>query len=455
MKRPNMARSVVEGLFWPAFTSPHSSHLLSLAHQMELSQWWSADTLRTFQLFQLEKLLNYADRNIPYWNSRFATIPELAEATALTDELWQRLPVLTRDQVQLAGAALRSPRLPSGHGDLFTARTSGSTGRPLTSWHTRASIQITQALRLRHYVAHRLPFSSKLADIRAVDIRPKSGWVPGDASGSGWVPGYPSGPFVQLDVRRPAAEQLDWLATEAPDLLLTHPSNLEILLEHSARTGQTIPGLKTVTTFGEVLLPRVRQACRQIWATSVVDVYSAVEVSILAAQCPEHEHYHVQSEGVLVEVVDEEGRRCGPGGVGRVVVTPLHNFAMPLIRYEIGDYAEVGDPCPCGRGLPVLRRILGRPRNMLLMPTGERVWPVHPDGLAEIGKIRQFRLVQVSVAEIRVDLALYEPLTQDEEEQVRSMIEHSLSPHFQVSLSVVDEVASSQAGKREDFVSEL
>ena len=56
-----------------------------------------------------------------------------------------------------------------------------------------------------------------------------------------------------------------------------------------------------------------------------------------------------------------------------MVITDLHNFAMPLIRYEIGDYAEAGDLCPCGRGLPVITRIVGRVHNMLTLPSGEQV----------------------------------------------------------------------------------
>ena len=56
----------------------------------------------------------------------------------------------------------------------------------------------------------------------------------------------------------------------------------------------------------------------------------------------------------------------------RVVISTLHNFAMPLLRYDIGDFAEVGDDCPCGRRLPVLKRILGRQRNLLCLPSGQR-----------------------------------------------------------------------------------
>ena len=89
-------------------------------------------------------------------------------------------------------------------------------------------------------------------------------------------------------------------------------------------------------------------------------MYTCQEAGYLALQCPDYPHFHVQSENVLLEVVDDVGQPCGPGEVGRVLITSLNNFATPLIRYELGDYAEVGAPCPCGRGLPVLKRIMGR-----------------------------------------------------------------------------------------------
>src|SRR5215510_10900500 len=95
----------------------------------------------------------------------------------------------------------------------------------------------------------------------------------------------------------------------------------------------------------------------------------------MALQCPDHEHYHVQTECILLEVLDTHGGPCAPGRAGLVVATPRHAFAMPLVRYVVGDYAEVGPPCPCGRGLPVLARIMGRTRNRLVLETGESYWP--------------------------------------------------------------------------------
>src|SRR5690606_29109428 len=118
--------------------------------------------------------------------------------------------------------------------------------------------------------------------------------------------------------------------------------------------------LKSVLTQSELASRHLRERLRAIWGASLTDTYSASEVGVMALQCPHSGQYHVQSEVALVEVIDAAGRPCAPGEMGRVVVTPLHNFAQPLFRYDIGDLAEVGEACACGRGLPTLARIIGR-----------------------------------------------------------------------------------------------
>jgi phenylacetate-CoA ligase len=111
---------------------------------------------------------------------------------------------------------------------------------------------------------------------------------------------------------------------------------------------------------GEPVTAALRDIVRQAWDVPLKDSYSCEEAGYLAMQCPEQEVLHVQSENLLLEVVGNDGRPCVPGEAGRVLVTSLHNFATPLIRYELGDLAEVGAPCACGRGLPVIARVLGR-----------------------------------------------------------------------------------------------
>ncbi len=144
----------------------------------------------------------------------------------------------------------------------------------------------------------------------------------------------------------------------------------------------------------------------------MINAYSAKEVCTIALQCPEHGNLHVQSESLLVEILDEDGAACGPAEVGRVVVSDLHNFAMPLIFYEIGDYAEPGEPCACGRGLSVLRRVLGRSRNRVRLPSGEFMWPrFGANRVSRIAPVLQSQLVQVSVSKNHVNLVVERSLT--------------------------------------------
>jgi len=131
----------------------------------------------------------------------------------------------------------------------------------------------------------------------------------------------------------------------------------------------------------------------------------AMASGIIALQCPVSGLYHAQSESLLVEVLNDEGQPCKPGEVGRIVITDLHNFATPLIRYEIRDYAEVGPPCPCGRGLQTFSRIMGRRRNMVVFPNGERHWPlVGAYRFREVADIKQYQVIQHALDDIEVML---------------------------------------------------
>jgi phenylacetate-CoA ligase len=211
-----------------------------------------------------------------------------------------------------------------------------------------------------------------------------------------------------------------------------------------------------VRTIGETLTSEVRELCATAWGAAVSDVYSCEESGYIAIQCGEHHNYHIQSENVLLEIVDEAGHACGPGQTGRVLITTLRNYATPLIRYELGDYAELGEPCPCGRGLPVIRRILGRTRNRLIMPDGESCFPYLGDraDYREITTdIRKFQFVQRSLEEIELKLVLGKPLDQSQERRMQELVRCNLGAHFKVLLTYPEDIAKTGRGKYEEFVS--
>ena len=178
-----------------------------------------------------------------------------------------------------------------------------------------------------------------------------------------------TGAGVAHSIDADAGELLGRLLAETPAFLLTHPSLIRELARLPLERGVRLDGLVEVRSFAEMLggHPLGLQGCP---GAPVTDVRSAVETGDLALQCPGSRTLSRAGGRRAARSARRRGTRA-PGKIGRVVITTLHNFAMPLIRYHIGDYAEVGQPCTCGRGLPVLTSILGRVRNTLITADGK------------------------------------------------------------------------------------
>jgi len=445
----SVPRSRLADWFWPAIPAEPAATLLALLHQLEESQWWSADRLKRAQMEQLQGLVQHATRHVPYYRDILPT----AMDGPMTEAAFRELPVLTRDALHEHFEAMRSEHVPPQHGETRITSTSGSTGKPVRVLQTVVMNHIAAALTLREHQWHARDVSGKLAAIHLI-AKDRTAYPGYMQSEWGWPTStvYTTGDAALLSVQTSVAQQLDWLCEFNPDYLLTLASNLDQLLEESARLNRKPQHLRGITALGEVLSDVVRARCKSEWNVTVVNNYSTREAGAIAMQCPQNDTLHVCAEGVYVEVLREDGGACKPGEIGRVVVTPLHNFAMPLIRYELGDYAEVGGICECGRGLPVLTRIVGRQYNLLRLPDGSRVWPSFGrTRMVKLAPIRQHQFIQTGPATIEARLVIDRPLQRTEEEQLLALWRERLPPGFSVRLNYVNDIPRSDSGKYEYF----
>ncbi len=447
--------SVLPHIAWPAPLSPSASSRLAMIYQLEQSQWWTPQALQRAQFEQLKNLLPYAVAHVPYYRQVLAG---WGTADAVTPERWPQVPILTRAALRAAGADLHSRAVPREHGAVHQDQTSGSTGQMVHFLSTDLNAFFWKAFALREHFWHRRDFSQKLMSIRYVkeDAAKAAGGLHADAWGGPTEGVVRTGPAALYHI----AGSIEFFAArvlaERPGYVLSHASVLRGLVEHFERSGQRPPGLLELRSIGESIDDDQRDHCRRVLGVPLVDAYTCQEAGYLASQCPDHDHYHVQSENVLLEVVDGEGRACAPGEIGRVLVTCLHNFAMPLIRYELGDLAEVGPACPCGRGLPVLRRVMGRYRNLVQLPSGVRRWPrMGFEYLDAIGPIELIQLVQRSLQDVHVRLVVRSPLTAAQTAALTAHIHTSLGHPFNLSFEEVAEIRSPVNGKIEHFISEL
>lgn len=443
-------RSSVPGVTWPAILAGRAAQLLAMAQQLDQSQWWPPHEIEERQRQQLSALLQHAWRTVPWYRERLG---EIGRGGAITPARWQRIPLLTKQDIRRHGAHLESRRIPEEHGRTHRSKTSGSTGEPLEVTCTEVTGLFWQALALRDDLWHGRDLAGRIVAVRsgrdaedplAIQDLPSWSVLPPEACSNG--------PATILYHRTPVPRQVEILEAKNPHYLLTYPSNARDLCRHARHRPVRLPALRAVHTYGEPLSPDVRAACRETWGVPTLDVYSCEEMGFLALQCPDHEHYHVQSESVLVEVLDDDGEPTPPGRIGRVVLTALHNFAMPLIRYAIGDFAEVGAPCPCGRGLPVLERILGRARNRVTLPGGRTAFPDIGALYSAISDVERIQLLQRGPDHVEVRFARQEALSPAAEEAAAARLREALGHAFRLSFLGPIPIPRQPNGKLETFI---
>ncbi len=452
--------SRISGSTFPAIPDAHASTQLALQYQLESSQWWPAEVLIQHQLKQLHSLLQHAVSTVPYYQQLFK-LHKLSIPNALTLEFLQQIPISNRSAVQSADNQLASIDLPADHGAVEFSTTSGSTGRPVKFARTALTQTLWLAFALRDHLWHARDFTGKLCAIRWFPAGVAS--PPAGAHHPTWgnivAPIFASGQSASLNVVATLPQQIAWLMQEKPDYLVSFPSNLVALCHYATTQNISLPKLLEVRTIGETLTDQNRSIIQQGFNAKVVDIYSCEEAGYLALQCPESGHYHVQSENVILEIVDKNGQACPPGKAGQVLITTLHNYATPLIRYEVGDIATFGEPCTCGRGLPVIHKIHGRKRNRLILPSGENIFPYlgeHGEITRATGvKLHQFQCIQHTVQEVELKLVMDRDLTSEEQAKITILMQQHLGYPFQITYSFLSDIARSSTGKFEEFISHV
>ena len=425
---------------------------LQLLARMEQTQWWPPERLERAQFRRLHALLRHARDTVPFYRERLGSLE-----APLSAEGWRTVPILTRRDLQDSADSLLSTRVPERAGRLYSKHSSGSTGEPVKVTRTDLEQVYWRAITMRDHQWHRRDQNGTLCAIRAIMVKGRT--LQREVVRAGWGPSSGAlgfkGKFAMIPIATDPARQVDWLLKHDPHYLLTYPSNLRALVELFQQRGLRLGRLREVRTIGETLTPAIAEQTRAAWKVPVNDLYSTQEVGVIALQCPSGSGlYHLQSEGVKVEILDHAGQPCAPGVAGRVVVSNLHNFAMPLLRYDLGDYAEAGEPCPCGRGLPTLKRIHGRIRNMLILANGERQWP--RNGIYEyrdVAPIRRAQMVQLDRETLEMRMVADRPVTADEERRLTEIIRRWIGHPFQVRFTYLDAFPQKANGKFEDFMS--
>jgi phenylacetate-CoA ligase len=175
---------------------------------------------------------------------------------------------------------------------------------------------------------------------------------------------------------------------------------------------------------------------------------------LIAAECEQHAGLHVNNDHLVVELVDSAGRGV-TNEPGDVVVTDLHNLAMPLVRYRNGDKATtMRGACSCGRGLPLLQSVDGRILDMIVTPDG-RLVPGEFFVTAMLGNtaVKRFQAVQVDSDIVEMRVVPNGALPQSEHQRITASLRQVVGNAMRINLREVDSIDEPASGKRRVTVS--
>jgi phenylacetate-CoA ligase len=437
---------------FPGIPDARAAQVFAIASQLEWSSRAPLAQVATLQYRQLHALFLHAERHSSFWRKRLHEVGFDPRAKSFDVGTLPKLPVLTRETIQKHAEEMRAYPAPTKWGEVVSFQTSGSTGQHLRVDKPEINGLLFDAVTFTDHIWNRRDFTGKLAVIRKEVGKGRGGpyWSRETLNL------VATGPRVQFNpVGRDMGEVLDWLEAERPAYVTTWPSIARQLAYLKLQRGGSPLPIRQFLTFGEMVSEELEQALQKAFGAQLNDRYSTEEAGYIALQCGHDRNYHV-TPLAIVEIVDEHGQPVPPGTQGRVLVTLPHSFVMPLIRYEVGDYAIAGTNCGCGRTWPVLERILGRERSIVQFPDNSRQF-VPIDGLdwTTIAPVRQWQFRQVAADRIDLLVAPARRLTGAERKSLTEGARDLFHGAFAIELREVDSIASLPSGKRPEFVREF
>ncbi|MFQ5463323.1 MAG: phenylacetate--CoA ligase family protein [Phycisphaerae bacterium] len=394
-------------------------------------------------LAQLKRLLTHAYTNVPLyrdlWNEAGVAPDDLKELADL-----RHLPMVDKDAIVTAGDRAMDQRLLGI--DLDSMSTSGTSGRAITLKRTTLELRLTRRSFLRALLYNGVRPWQHTVTFASTWLASKKGTIVSKIAKTAHIL-----PTDSLDA------QIELLRTFRADNLIGQTGGLYLLARELLRRGQSFP-LRTLVPTGATLMPEMRRTMRQAFGTEPRDLYGAIELGTVSWQGPTGA-YHMDTDRVIVEIVDDRGTPLPPGRSGQVVCTSLYGATMPLIRYKLLDVASLSTERPTGTiRFPVMGPVKGRINDFLPTPNGDLVSPhflYHIfDGVGG-SPVKEWRIIQHSLRELTYEYVPEPNFRQAALEGGMETIRRRFGADVKVAAVEVPSVPMTPNGKRTCIVSKL
>lgn len=446
-------QQIYERYYFPIFESLVKNRETALRYFNSLkSQWDTRENIEYNQSISLSALLRYVDRHCPYYKKLLMERGIDSKDIFNVNDM-SKLPILTKNIIRNNIDNIISTK--ERHA-IWKKSTGGSTGQPLSFAYTKESYEWRVAMSKRGYAW--------------------AGGVPGAKQAYIW--GVQLGNIGRLKQLKEQLHQIidrhlyfncfDFdekvmnqclveLNRFKPAAVIgyTNPLyNLAMFIGENSKVKFVPEG---IICAAEKVHPYQREVIERVFGAKVFNTYGSREFMLIAAECEKHEGLHVSAENLIVEIIKDDGSPAKEGDTGKIIVTDLHNYGMPFIRYEIGDLGVATmKSCSCGRGLSLIADVVGRSLDMIKTPEGKIVpGEFFPHLMKDFPDIIRFQVIQKKIDQIVIKLATTNGLSEVTKNRIDIEVRNVVGPTMVIFYEAVADIPLTSTGKYRVTISKL
>ena len=443
-----MYENLFRRLLFPLYESGlRRRRTLQYLEEYERNQWLAPEQVAAMQWEKLKKLLDHCWRHVPYYRERWQQAgAQPGDIRSLAD--YALLPTLGKAEIRANFDRLVAD---GWRKDLLYKTTGGSTGEPLRFGYTRESYERRVAVMFRGY------------GWAGARMGQRTLYLWGQSAGRRSTKDFlhqvafhrrTLNAFTMSEALMP--RYVAAINRYKPEVIVSYVAPIVKLAEWAMANGHRLHRPAQILAAAESLHEPQREVIEKAFGCPAYNTYGCREFMLVAAECGERRGLHVNADHLLVEL----GGNMPPSDTNEardVIVTDLHNYGMPLLRYANGDLATAADEtCTCGRGLPLLSRIDGRRLDALRTPDG-RFLPGEFIVYAFLkgNGIERYQVVQRQLDALDVNVVRGEGFDEQAMEQITCELRSKLGEQLTVRIHYVDQIPLTPSGKHRVTISEL
>lgn len=426
-------------------------------HFLEKSQWWTPTKLEDYQNKKLRALIKHAYNNVPYYHNLFKSLNLNPEDIKSKDDL-VKLPTISKNDMQnnindfIAVNVRKS--------NLINMSTSGSSGIPFEYFVDKTALSIFRSMGLRGWQVAGYNLGDKLATVSGSSLLPNNiNFIKNIM--------YKANrnlPLTSFNMNNEkVSNYVKRLIDFNPNFIRGYPSSISIIANYILNNDINI-NLSAVITTAETLSNYQRKIIMDAFNCDVFDQCGCGDGGEFLFECIEHSGYHVGCERSIHEFISENGKEyVSNNEIGNIVLTDLWNYSMPFIRYDAGDLAIPTDErCLCGRGLPLVKSIVGRSADQIVLPDGSLLPGLtFTDILDNSGingnahKIDDYQIIQEKINKFTINLVINNNYCEDTTSEILNFFESHMGIPLDINFKFVDTIPKTKANKRKLIISKV